>query len=62
MRRNHGLPGEIDSMAIGSAGLGLRILLNRYANLQLDYAHVVNPGQTGRRDANRLHFRVALSY
>ena len=62
VRRNHGLPGEIDSMAIGSAGLGLRILLNRYANLQLDYAHVVNPGQTGRRDANRLHFRVALSY
>ena len=49
-------------MAIGSTGLGLRILLNRYANLQLDYAHVVNPGQTGRRDANRLHFRVALSY
>ena len=62
VRRNHALPGEIDSMAIGSAGLGLRILLNRYANLQLDYAHVVNPGQTGRRDANRLHFRVALSY
>lgn len=62
VRRNHGLPGEIDSMAIGSTGLGLRILLNRYANLQLDYAHVVNPGQTGRRDANRLHFRVALSY
>ena len=62
VRRNHALPGEIDSMAIGSAGLGLRILLNRYANLQLDYAHVVNPGDTGRRDANRLHFRVALSY
>ena len=62
VRRNHALPGEIDSMAIGSAGLGLRILWNRYANLQLDYAHVVNPGDTGRRDANRLHFRVALSY
>ena len=62
VRRNHVLPGEIDSMAIGSAGLGLRMLLSRYANVQLDYAHVVNPGQTGRRDANRLHFRVALSY
>lgn len=62
VRRNHALPAEINSMAIGSAGLGLRILLSRYANLQLDYAHVVNPGQTGRRDANRLHFRVALSY
>ena len=62
VRRNHALPGEIESTAIGSAGLGLRILLSRYANVQLDYAHVVNAGQTGRRDANRLHFRVALSY
>ena len=62
VRRNHVLPGEIDSMAIGSAGLGLRMLLSRYANVQLDYAHVVNPGETGRRDANRLHFRVALSF
>ena len=62
VRRNHALPGEIDSMAIGSAGLGLRLTLNRYANVQLDYAHVVNPGETGRRDANRLHFRVGLSY
>ncbi|WP_065310478.1 ShlB/FhaC/HecB family hemolysin secretion/activation protein [Janthinobacterium psychrotolerans] len=62
VRRNHALPGEIDGMAIGSSGLGLRILLGRYANVQLDYAHVLNPGQTGRRDANRLHFRVAISY
>ncbi len=62
VRRNHALPGEVASMAIGSAGLGLRMMLSRYANVQLDYAHVVNPGETGRRDANRLHFRVALSY
>lgn len=62
VRRNHALPGELDSTAIGSAGLGLRVLLGRHASLQLDYAHVVNPGQTARRDANRLHFRVALSY
>ncbi|WP_193315641.1 ShlB/FhaC/HecB family hemolysin secretion/activation protein [Janthinobacterium aquaticum] len=62
VRRNHALPGELTSTAIGSAGLGLRILLNRYANVQLDYAHVVNPGQTARRDGDRLHFRVALSY
>ena len=62
VRRNQALPGELASSAIGSAGLGLRILLNRYANVQLDYAHVGNPGQTARRDGNRLHFRVALSY
>ncbi|KQQ33272.1 peptidase S37 [Duganella sp. Leaf126] len=62
VRRNHVLPGEVASTAIGSAGLGVRMLLDRYINAQLDVAHVVNPGHTGRRDANRLHFRVALSY
>ena len=40
----------------------MRLLLSRYANLQLDYAHVVNGGDTGQRGANRLHFRLALAY
>ncbi|MDN2708924.1 BamA/TamA family outer membrane protein [Janthinobacterium sp. SUN118] len=62
LRRNHALPGESASQGIGSAGLGLRLMLNRYANLQLDYAHVVNGGDTGQRGANRLHFRLALAY
>jgi hemolysin activation/secretion protein len=62
LRRNHALPGESKSQGIGSAGLGMRLLLSRYANLQLDYAHVVNAGDTGQRDANRLHFRLALAY
>ena len=61
-RRKHALPGELDSTAIASAGLGLRLVASRYANLQLDYAHVVNPGATGRRDAGRLHLRLVLSY
>lgn len=62
LRRNHGLPGESASQGISSGGLGLRLLLSRYANLQLDYAHVVNGGDTGQRGANRLHFRLALAY
>ena len=62
LRRNHALPGESTSQGIASGGLGLRLLLSRYANLQLDYAHVVNAGDTGQRDANRLHFRLALAY
>lgn len=62
LRRNHALAGESRSQGIGSAGLGMRLLLSRYANLQLDYAHVVNAGETGKRDANRLHFRLALAY
>lgn len=62
LRRNHALPGESASQGISSGGLGMRLLLSRYANLQLDYAHVVNGGDTGRRGASRLHFRLALAY
>lgn len=62
LRRNHALPGESASQGISSGGLGLRLLLSRYANLQLDYAHVVNGGDTRQRGANRLHFRLALAY
>lgn len=62
VRRNHALPGEVDSTTIGSVGLGLRVLASRYANLQLDYAHVVHAGATGRQGANRLHLRLALTY
>ncbi|WP_332848331.1 ShlB/FhaC/HecB family hemolysin secretion/activation protein [Massilia sp. S19_KUP03_FR1] len=62
VRRNHALPGEQQRSAIAAVGLGVRIFLHRNANLQLDYGHVVNPGQTGERDGNRLHFRIGLSY
>lgn len=62
LSRNHSLPGESQGNAIGSFGLGTRLLLSRYANLQIDYAHVLNAGDTGRNDSNRLHFRLSLSY
>ncbi|CDG84202.1 ShlB/FhaC/HecB family hemolysin secretion/activation protein [Janthinobacterium agaricidamnosum] len=62
LSRNHTLPGESQGNAIGSFGIGSRVLLSRYANLQVDYAHVLNPGDTGRNNANRLHVRLALSY
>lgn len=61
-RRNHALPRELDSTTLAAAGVGLRLTASRYANLQLDYAHVLEPGATARRDANRLHFRLSLSY
>lgn len=61
-RRNQPLPGELAGTTIASAGLGMRVFLNRYASVQVDYAHVVNAGATGRHDANRLHFRLGLSY
>lgn len=60
--RNHALPGELRSTSIGSVGLGLRLLVSSYVNLQLDYGHVVRGGATGRSDSNRLHLRLGLAY
>lgn len=61
-RRNHALPQELERTTLSSAGLGLRLVANRYASLQLDYAHVLKAGATSQANANRLHFRLALSY
>jgi hemolysin activation/secretion protein len=62
VKRNHALPGELDSTSIASAGIGARFVLSTYVNLQLDYGHVLRAGATTRADANRLHVRVALAY
>lgn len=60
--RNHALPGELHSTYIASAGLGWRMLIGTYVNLQLDYGHVLHAGATGNVDGNRLHLRLALAY
>ena len=60
--RNHALAGELKSTTIGSVGLGLRFLLSTYANLQLDFGHVVQAGASNRDNANRMHLRLNLAY
>ena len=62
VKRNHAQPGELDSTSIASAGLGARFVLSTYANLQLDYGHVLRAGATGRENGNRLHLRLGLAY
>lgn len=62
IKRNHALPGELESTSIASAGVGARLLLSTYVNLQLDYGHVLRAGATSRADANRLHLRLGLAY
>ncbi|TQK03877.1 hemolysin activation/secretion protein [Herbaspirillum sp. SJZ130] len=62
LSRNKALPGELDSLTIASVGVGVRFVLSGYANLQLDYGHVINAGITPRADSNRLHARLALAY
>jgi hemolysin activation/secretion protein len=60
--RNHALAGELESTTIASAGIGARLVLSTYVNLQLDYGHVLRAGATNRTDGNRLHLRLALAY
>jgi hemolysin activation/secretion protein len=62
LKRNHAQPGEIGSTSISSAGVGARLLLSTYVNLQLDFGHVLRAGATERADANRLHLRLGLAY
>jgi len=61
-KRNHGLAGEPGSSSIGSTGLGLRVAMGAYVNLQLDYGHVLQAGDTGHSGGNRLHVRLGLAY
>src|SRR5471030_2392077 len=60
--RNHSLAGELHDSFIASAGLGLRVVMSTYLNLQLDYGHVLHSGATGDSDGNRLHVRLNLAY
>nr|GEU28421.1 hypothetical protein [Tanacetum cinerariifolium] len=62
VHRNHALAGELESTTIASAGVGARVVLSTWANLQLDYGHVLRAGATTRDNANRLHLRLALAY
>lgn len=62
IKRNRELAGELSSTAIGSVGVGLRMLVTTAVNLQLDYGHVVRAGATDSADANRVHLRMSLSY
>ena len=60
--RNHSLPGEQSQASIGSVGVGFRMAVDRYVNLQMDYGRVVDAGGSQSKGDKRLHFRLGLSY
>jgi hemolysin activation/secretion protein len=62
VRRNDPLPGELDKASIGSAGLGMRVSIDGYMALQMDYGQVVDAGVARSKGERRLHFKMALSY
>jgi hemolysin activation/secretion protein len=60
--RNKALAGEQTQTSIASAGVGLRIVLDKYVAMQFDYGRVIDGG--GVRDAgtSRAHFSMNMSY
>jgi hemolysin activation/secretion protein len=58
--RNKSLPGEVNRSTLSSTGLGLRMFVDRYLNVQLDYGHVLSGASGSER--NRLHFKLNFSY
>jgi hemolysin activation/secretion protein len=60
LERNKALPGEITLNNISSTGLGLRVNLDKFVSMQIDYGHVLS-GASGS-EKNRLHFKVNFSY
>lgn len=62
VKRNHALPGELDSTTIASAGLGVRVAFGNTMNLQLDWGHVVEQGELAVNDKNRVHVRLGFAY
>jgi hemolysin activation/secretion protein len=60
--RNKALPGEAVNASIASAGLGMRVTVGKYLNLQMDYGQVVDAGATQGKGDKRLHVRLGLTY
>lgn len=62
VRRIDPLPGEMDKASIASAGLGLRVSVDKYLMMQVDYGHVLDGGMTKNKGDSRVHFRLGMTY
>jgi len=60
--RNHLLPGEIESISLGSVGLGLRMARGNNLTVRLDYATVIDAGGTENKDHTKLHGSVVYVF
>ncbi|MGZ3184296.1 MAG: ShlB/FhaC/HecB family hemolysin secretion/activation protein [Telluria sp.] len=61
-KRNHVLPGELDTATLSSVGMGLRFAVGSAVSVQVDYGHGVHNGDLNVTSKNKLHFRVGLAY
>lgn len=60
--RNKVQIGEAESLSIGSAGLGLRLVRGEAVSVQFDWGRVLNGGAVGADGKNKVHVRIGLAY
>jgi hemolysin activation/secretion protein len=60
--RNDALPGEETHVSAGSTGAGLRLTSGKLLALQFDFGRVVSASDPQYKNAQRVHFQVALTY
>jgi hemolysin activation/secretion protein len=60
--RNKALPGEQQRTSIASAGVGLRLAMDRRASLQVDYGRVLDGGGSRASGDSRVHVALSLFY
>jgi len=60
--RNQPLPGEDPGGSIGSAGVGLRMTIDRYISVRFDVAQVIDAGGSEVKGDRRAHFSIGLYY
>jgi hemolysin activation/secretion protein len=67
VRRNNRQAGELRTVSLDSAGVGIRLNYRKDVSLRADYAQVIHDGSqtatpAGRTHANRWHFSLAYVY
>lgn len=62
VRRNHALPGEVETTLLSSFGVGLRATVAPAWQLRLDAAHVLRGTTERPRGSERIHFSIGYAY
>lgn len=62
VRLNDAQPGDIARADIASAGVGVRLSVNKRVSVALDFAHILRGGGSGLTDHNRVQGNLTLVY
>jgi hemolysin activation/secretion protein len=60
--RNKALGSELTDTTIAGAGVGFRMTVDKYMNMQFDYGRVIHGGGVRDNGTSRAHFSMNLLY